>query len=39
MTTTTLSQGHPETSTSYDLDVERERLGDRLEAEVLTRAG
>ena len=24
---------------SYDLDVERERLGDRLEAEVLPRAG
>ena len=24
---------------SYDLDVEREKLGDRLEAEVLTRAG
>ncbi len=25
--------------TSYDLDVERGKLGDRLEAEVLTRAG
>lgn len=25
--------------TSYDLDVEREKLGDRLEAEVLSRAG
>ena len=24
---------------SYDLDVEREKLGDRLEAEVLSRAG
>lgn len=25
--------------TSYDLDVERDKLGDRLEAEVLIRAG
>jgi addiction module HigA family antidote len=25
--------------TSYDLDVEREKLGDRLESEVLPRAG
>ena len=25
--------------TSYDLDVERDKLGDRLEAEVLPRAG
>ena len=25
--------------TSYDLDVQRDRLGDRLEAEVLPRAG
>jgi addiction module HigA family antidote len=25
--------------TSYDLDVERDKLGDRLETEVLTRAG
>ena len=25
--------------TSYDLDIERDRLGDRLEAEVLPRAG
>jgi len=25
--------------TSYDLDVERDKLGDRLEAEVLSRAG
>ena len=25
--------------TSYDLDVQRDRLGDRLEEEVLTRAG
>src|SRR4029078_10127683 len=25
--------------TAYDLDVERDRLGDRLEAEVLPRAG
>jgi addiction module HigA family antidote len=25
--------------TSYDLDVERDKLGDRLEAEVLRRAG
>lgn len=25
--------------TSYDLDVQRDRLGDRLEAEVLVRAG